>query len=621
MDLKEYEMSIGELSVNEQKLRDLHLRKLALGELQGPPTGYANIDKPWLKYYSEEAIKKDFEPMSAYQLMRSKNIGYEGEVAIEYFGRKISYGTLLDKIDEVADSLLEFGLQKGDVVLMSMPNTPEAEYLFYAMNKIGIVANCVDPRSGVESFLDEIKYFNIKYIFSIDVIYDKIKNVSSDIKIVNISPFASMPFILKNIASFKAKKVKLDERTINWSDFIKLKNKKNFKAETVYEKNKLAAIVHTGGTTGTPKGVKLTNEQLNGLIYQMMYGYKEFKRGQVFLNFMPTFIALGLNNSTHLAACFGLHSIMIPSFEPEDMPELLIKYKPNIFLCGPMHLPIIMRNEKVKKADLSFLDIICSGGEKLPLKIQKDFQNFLIEHNSKAKIWIGYGATETSAGIACMKNECFAFESVGVPYLKNNIALFNTETGEKVRGYNNSGEIRINAPTIMEGYSGNNAAETSDVISIDDNFNKWYHTGDIGYVSPDGLIYITGRMKQIIMRKAFKIYPQTIEKIILSSPYVEECAVVGVYDDEEFRIPVANIVLKSEYLGSELIENNVKDYVDDMILKELPEYSILAGYNFLNGPLPRTAIGKVDFKLLEEKGIISGKKRLLSRSNYVSNHK
>lgn len=620
MNLDNYKKSIANLSINDQKLRDLYLRDLALGKIMGPTTGYASIDKPWLQFYDEEAIKKDFDPMSAYQLMESRNIGHENEIAIEYFGRKITYGELLKNIDETAKALLEFGIGKGDMVLMSLPNTPEAEYLFYALNKIGAVANCIDPRSSVDSIREEIEHFNIKNIFDIDVIYGKVKDFPKDINIVNVSPFESMPFGIKQLAKLKSKKINIDDRTITWNNFIKLAKKSKLeKVEPCYEANKLAAIVHTGGTTGTPKGVMMTNEEMNGLIYQMMYGYTEFERGQRFINFMPTFIALGLNNSTHLSACLGLHSYMIPSFEPEDMPDLLLKYKPNIFLCGPMHLPIIMRNEKVQQSDLSFLQVICSGGEKLPEKIQSDFQEFLKEHKSKANMWIGYGATETSAGIACMKNNCFTYDSVGIPYLKNTVAVYDPATGEEICGYNKAGEFRINAPTIMEGYSGKHSGETDDVISVDGFGRKWYHSGDIGHISEDGHLYIDGRMKQIIMRKAFKIYPQVIEQLILKNPNVQECAVVGVYDDDEFRVPVANIVLKDQDSKNDEDKNAVVEFVDEQVAKELPEYSTLAGYNFVSA-LPRTAIGKVDFKALEKKGIESGKKRVLKRANYTKNN-
>lgn len=617
MEMKE----IMESNLSEEVQRDLYLRKLATGEMQGPPTGYASIDKPWLKYYSEEAIKKDFEPMSIYQLMKSRNIGHESEIALDYFGKKITYGELLKNIDITAKALIELGVKKGEVVMLCMPNIPETEYLIYAVNKIGAVINCVDPRSSFEAINEELEHFDIKHYFGIDVIYEKVKNIDSGVEIINISPFESMPVGIKQIAQLKSKSIDIDERTMRWSDFIKLAKKSSKKIlEDVYETDKLAAIVHTGGTTGTPKGVMLTNEQMNGLIYQMCYGYTEFKRGQRFLNFMPPFIALGLNNSTHLSACFGLYSVMIPSFEPEDMPNLLLKYRPNIFLCGPTHLSLIMRNEKMKNADLSFLDVICSGGEKLPRKTQEDFQEFLKSHNSKANIWIGYGATETSAGIACMKNNCYTFESVGIPYLKNNIVLYDTENDEEVRGYDKKGEIMINAPTIMMGYCGKNANETDEVIFVDESGKKWYKTGDIGHVSDDGLIYIDGRIKQIIMRKVFKIYPQTIEKIILQHPAVKSCAVVGVDDEEEYKIPVANIVLKKEFMGDKDIENMVINYIDETVMKELPEYSMLAGYNFLEA-LPLTPIGKTDFKTLEKIGIVKSKKRILTRSNVSLNKK
>lgn len=608
-------MKIKNLDIREQTLRDLYLRKLALGEIQGPPTGYASIDKPWLKYFDEEAIIKDFEPMSIYQLMKSRNIGHENEIALDYFGKKITYGELLKNIDITAKSLLELGVKKGDIVMMSMPNTPEAEYLFYAINKMGAVINSIDPRTSEEVIKQDIEESSTKYFFAIDVIYPKIRKIIDDTsieKIISISPQESLPFVIKQLSKLKDNKPKIvDSKTISWSDFIKNGKKSKKILEEVYEPNKLAVIVHTGGSTGIPKGVMLSNENFNGLIYQQMYSNMGFERNKKFLNILPPFIALGLDNAMHLSACLGLESVLIPTFEPEDFPKLILKHKPNIVLGGPIHWNILTNSETLKDEELNFLEICCSGGDKMQKETQENIQKFLENHNSKAKIWLGYGATETSAGTTCVKNDCFRYESVGAPYLKNVLEVFDIETQEKIQGYNKTGELRVSAPTIMMGYFGSRKNETQEVIKEDEYGNKWYHTGDLAHFDEDGMLYIDGRIKRIITRRGFKIYPSYVESLIMKHPAVKKCAVVGVEDLEEINIPVANIVLKEEFDTSE-IRKEVIEFIDETIKNELPDYSVMAGYNFLED-LPVTPIGKLDFKTLEKMGILNNDTKKLQK--------
>lgn len=603
------------LKLNEQKLRDLYLRRLTLGEIQGPPTGYASIDKPWLKYFDEEAIKKDFEPMSIYQLMKSRNIGHENEVALDYFGKKISYGEMLKNIDIVAKSLIELGIKKGDIVMMSMPNTPEAEYLFYAINKIGAVINSIDPRTSEDVIKSDILESKAKYFFAIDVIYPKLAKIISDTnleRIIPISPTESLPFLAKQIVKLKTKSAsKNDSMILEWNKFIKLGKRSKSTLSEVFEEDNPAVIVHTGGSTGVPKGVVLSNENFNALIYQQMYSNMGFQRQKKFLNILPPFIALGLDNAMHLSACLGLESILIPTFEPEDFPKLIMKHKPNIVLGGPIHWNILMNSKFLEDKDLSFLEICCSGGDKMPRETQEKIQKFLKQHQAKANIWLGYGATETSAGTTCVKDDCFRFESVGAPYLNNVLEVYDVDTGEKLRGYGQIGELRVKAPTIMMGYFGTSSSETNKVISLDEYGNKEYHTGDLAHFDADGMLYIDGRIKRIITRRGFKIYPAYVEQLILKHPAVKECAVVGVEDPEELNIPVANIVLNEEFNTSET-KKEVIDFVDQTIMNELPEYAIMAGYNFLDD-LPKTPIGKLDFKALEKMGILNNSHKKLQR--------
>lgn len=612
-ELLKLKQKISQLSEEEIKKRDLYLRALSNGDIQGQLTGYPSIDKPWLKFYTEENILKDFDKMSIYQLMHSMNIGHEKEIAINYFGRRISYGELEKNIDIVSKALLNLGVKSGDIVMMSLPNIPEAEYLFYALNKIGAIVNSIDPRTSEENILKDIEESKLKYFFAIDVICPKLSKVSNDVTVIPVSPYESLPFGLKQIASLKNKKIKKqDKNIINWNDFIQSGKKSDLNVVAKYEENSTAVIVHTGGSTGTPKGVMLTNENFNGLIYQLMYNQMNFRRGSKFLNILPPFIALGLDNAMHLAACLGIESIMIPTFEPEDIPKLILKHKPNLLLCGPIHCVVTMNSKLMKNQDLSFLELVCSGGDKMPKETEEKFQEFLKDHNAPANIWLGYGATETSAGSACLTDKCFRFESVGAPYLKNVMGIFNPDNGEEICGYNKIGELRVNAPTLMKGYFGTRSNETEKVIHTDDNGKKWYLTGDLAHFDQDGALYIDGRIKRIITRRGFKIYPLYVEELILQHPAVRQCAVVGVEDQEEINIPVANIVLNDEFIGDEEIEKDVINFVNNIIEQNLPEYSMMAGFNFLN-EMPMTPIGKLDFKKLEKIGIIGNSEKQMQK--------
>ena len=219
--------------------------------------------------------------------MQKSNVGHENEVAIEYFGRKITFKELMNNIDLVAKGLTAIGIKKGDVVMMSMPNTPEAEYLFYAINKIGAVLNTIDPRTSPEIIINDAIKTNTKYVFGIDALSKVLEKMPENIKGVAISPYTSLPLPLKIMMKLKGNPNK-NSQVLSWDNFINMSKQSNIKETTsIYEPNSLAAIVHTGGTTGIPKGVMLTNENLNGLIYQMKYGYDNFHRGQTFLNILP----------------------------------------------------------------------------------------------------------------------------------------------------------------------------------------------------------------------------------------------------------------------------------------------------------------------------------------------
>jgi len=390
LKLKEKLSKLNEL---EQKQRDLYLRKLNTGEIEGPLTGYASIDKPWLRFYTEKQIETDMPKMSVYSYLYEQNKNHLDRNALSYYGRKIKFRELFRKIDETAKALKASGVKENDIVTISLPNTPEAVYLFYAMSKIGAIANMVDPRTSAEGIKDYIKetkskkviminsYYEIeeeiggKKIKKTDAYYNKVKDLTEDgtvEQIIAVSPSESLPnglkgaFKLKDyIESKKAKdkKVSLNDKTIDWQTFIEGGKDYFGKLEAEYIENKPFIIVHTGGTTGPPKGVVLSNENINAVALQSVLTGIDMQREHNWLDIMPPFIAYGLGMGLHLPLTIGMETILIAEFEAKKFDRLLVKHKPIHMVFVPSYWGPIINSKKLAKKDLSYIIAPTVGGD------------------------------------------------------------------------------------------------------------------------------------------------------------------------------------------------------------------------------------------------------------------
>lgn len=608
---------ISQLSNDELKQRDLYLRSLANGEFQGPPVGYPSIDKMWLRYYKIEDIICDIPSCSAYSFLFEKSKMHLDKNALSYFGRKITFREMFGNIDKVADSLMSMGVKEGDIVSMSMPSIPEAVYLFYAISKIGAVANMIDPRSSEEGINDYINETKSSILFAIDVMNSKIKNIKNNSTIntvVDVSPFESLPTPLNSImklkASSKVNKSK-GEGFIQWTSFCDLKDKhrriSDFKCD---DGNKPVLIVHTGGTTGSPKGVILSNNNVNAIPFLSMQFPTDLQSKHKWLNIMPPFIAYGIGTGLHFPLSVGMEDILIPSFNPAEFDKLINKHKPNHISGVPSHWNNIIYSKLLKNKDLSYLITCAVGGDTMNYELERKSNIFLHEHGCNYSISKGYGMTESNGSIGRTLNDNNPIGSVGIPFTKVNIKVCDPDTGEEL-GVEEKGEIYISGPTLMIGYY-NNEKETNNVISNEFNV-RWLRTGDFGYISKDGNLFILDRIKRIIIRHdGFKVFPNLIEEVIEKHPNVKECKVVGMPDIENVQgmLPCAYIVMEDENVDLE----QFKSEIINMCKQKLPEYSQPQLIK-IKKVLPLTLIGKVDtlslMKEVADEVEVSGKNKVL----------
>ena len=609
-DLILLKKKLFKMSEFEEKKRDLYLKQLADGSIQGPMTGYASIDKPWLKYYTNDQISTDMPKKSVFSYLYEKNCKYMSRVALSYYGRKITFDELFSKIDETAKALIAMGVKENDIITISLPNIPEAVYLFYAVSKIGAVANMVDPRTsedGIKKYIEEVES---NKVFIIDSYYDKVKNLSDVNKIVAVSPAESLPFGLnlgykakEFISSLKdsSKKINFNSSTISWKDFINFGKECIDKIEAEFVENRPLVIEHTGGTTGQPKGVVLSNENINAVALQSVLTGIDMQREHNWLDIMPTFIAYGVGMGLHLPLTIGMETILIPQFDPKKFDELLIKYKPIHMIGVPSYWGTIINSKKLKNRDLSYIIAPTVGGDSMDITLEKNANDYLKEHNCQSKIVKGYGMTEVTGGVSGTVDANNELGSVGIPFVKTCISIFDLNS-ENELCYNQKGEVCISGPNIMLGYFKNKVA-TDAILKKHSDGKMWIHTGDIGYITENGSLFIVDRVKRMMIRyDGFKIFPSLIENVISSHDAVEMCKVVSISDSthSQGKLPKVHVVLKEQFKSN---QQQILLELKQLCLEKLPEYSQPVDFKFRD-ELPLTPIGKIDYLSLEKEDLL-----------------
>ena len=560
-------------------------------------TGYPSVDKPWLKYYSEESIHAKLPECKIYELLWKNNKNHLADTALNYYDRKIAYGELFENIEKTTKAFAALGVKEGETVAICSVNTPETVYAFYALNRLGAIANMIDPRTnadGVQHYLEEC---HIRYVVTIEVAYPLFKKVNSSYpiaKIISVSPADSLPQPKKFLYRLKNKPAVLEENGISWSDFISLGEKNEYQ-DVVYKENTCCVIAHTGGTTGSPKGVMISNDNLNAVAHAYQHINISLERQQRFFNDLPPFIMYGLGVAMHAALCRGLEVILYPVFDSENFPKLFKKYKPHHFCGLPDHLKHLISHSATEKMDMSFLITPCVGGDGLNTELEEQVNQFLAAHNCTAKAIKGYGMTELSAPAISTDTKVNAIGSIGIPLIMNTVKIVDMSSLKELP-CGESGEIWISGPTVMMGYY-NMPKETEETIAVDENGTRWIRTGDLGYMTSEGLVYHQGRIRRIYLTsyegQPAKIFPMLVEEKIKQSENVFDCVVVGRLKENSANYEAVAFVIKKDK------QLDIAEEVKNICSNEVPTYMQPVEYRFVE-EFPHTPIGKVDFRTLEK---------------------
>ncbi len=566
------------------------------------------IKTPWYKFYDGINKNLKYPNISVYKMLEKSAQKHPDNISYNYYGTKGKYKNLIYEINRCAKAFKVMGINYKDRVSICMPNTPEAIIAFYALNKIGAIANMIHPLSAEE----EIKHFcnvtNSQYIITIDIAFNKINHIFESTvlkKCIIVSAKDSMPLYMKiGYQLTKGRKVKLEKNdfSLSWKEFINLGKNYNNKIRENFKGNDVAAILYSGGTSGYPKGIELTNMNFNALAMQSFEACGCLKEKDKGLAIMPIFHGFGLGICIHTVQYFGGTSILLPQFTVKTFGTLIKRYKPNIIAGVPTLYEALLKNPKMKKCNLSFIKCAISGGDTLSVNLKKKVDKFFQEHGADIQIREGYGLTECVTGSCLTPMKYYKEGSIGIPYPDMYYKIVKPNTEEEVQ-YNIDGEIVISGPTVMKGYL-NDQKETNAVLKKHNDGRVWLYTGDLGYMDKDGFVYFKQRLKRVIVSSGYCLYPQYIENVIDSNPNVLMSCVIGIDHPYKIQVAKAFIVLRDGYEKKDEILKEIKECCE----KKLAKYSWPYEYEFRN-ELPRTLVGKVAYSKLEEEEKTKSEKR------------
>ena len=555
---------------------------------------------PWKDYMGDVPMHIDYFEGSMYEAVAKIAQEYPNSIAFDFMGRSTTYRKMLQEIEICAKALKTIGIREGDRVTIAMPNCPQAIYLFYAVNLVGGIANMIHPLSAekeIEFYLNESESVTA---ITLDQFYHKFEHIRQNTKVINIVIASVQDELSRPIKAGymltegrKIKKIPEDAPVIMWNDFLRLSKHCFYNYKVERKADDPAVILYSGGTTGTTKGIVLTNKNFNALGQQVIAANPMFRPGDKMLAAMPLFHGFGLGVCIHTMLSQGGRCILVPRFTPKSYGKQIVKYRCNFIAGVPTLYEALLRLPSMDGVDLSCLKGVFSGGDSLSIELKKKLDKFLYDHKATIQVREGYGTTETVTACCLTPSHMFREGSIGLPFPDTYIKIVKPGT-DKELPYGQEGEILLAGPTVMKEYM-KHPEETAQTLRTHADGLTWVYTGDLGIMDAQGFIYFKGRAKRMIVSSGYNVYPGQIENILDAHEYVQMSCVIGVPDPYKMQKVKAFVKLAPHVEPSEETKQELLAYCSKHVAKYAMPYDIE-----FKEDMPKTLVGKVAYRLLEE---------------------
>ena len=543
----------------------------------------------------------EYPHLTMFQMVQRMAEQYPEEPAYEFYGRKVSYRAFLERIERAARAFVAAGIGPGDAVTICMPNTPQALDCFYAINRIGAVANMVHPLSARSEISYYLNLSGSRMMLTVDLFYEKaveaLAEVDHPVTILTARMQEELPPHLAALYLLKKGKDYLRfprEPHLLWSRFLKAGRADIALPEIVFDEKRTAVILYSGGTSGKPKGICLSDLNFNACAMQVREALgMEFRTGLKMLSCMPLFHGFGLGINLHTVLIHGACCILMPTFTDKTYARMLLRKKPSFIAGVPTIFDALLHIPELEHADLSFLLGMFCGGDSLSVELKKKIDAFLAAHNAAIQVREGYGLTECVTASCLTPRDTSREGSIGIPFPDTVYAIVQPGTDNVVPD-GEEGEIILRGPTVMLGYL-NDPEETGHALRTLADGNVWLYTGDLGHMDADGYVYFHQRLKRMIITNGYNVYPSQIENAIDACPQVAYSCVIGVKDPRRMQKIKAFVVPAD---GVEPTEET-RQAIMARLREHVAAYALPREIEF-RPELPRTLVGKVAYRILEE---------------------
>jgi len=542
----------------------------------------------------------EYPELTMYQLLARTAAQYPDEPAYEFYKRRNTYTDLMKRIERAAKAFLALGVKERDAVTICLPNIPQTVDAFYAVNRIGAVANMIHPLSAEKEISYYLTLSQSRFILTLDMFYEKVKHALCDVPqkvtILCCRIQDELPLHLKVLYILRAGRPFLQfplAPDVDWQDWLEKKHDVRLPAIR-FDAGKTAVILYSGGTTGKPKGICLSDLNFNALAIQAREAIQEnFRPGLTMLSCMPMFHGFGLGINIHAVLVHGVACILMPVFNIKNYTAMLKKRHPSLIAGVPTIFEALLHAEGLKNVDLSFLVGVFCGGDSLSVDLKKKVDDFLHAHHADTQIREGYGLTECVTASCLTPKDTFREKSIGLAFPDTEYDIVKPGTDEHLP-CREEGEIVLKGPTLMLGYL-NDAEETGKVLRRRSDGDVWLYSGDAGYMDEDGYIYFSRRLKRLIVTNGYNVYPDLIENEIDACPGVLLSCVIGVPDQRRGEKVKAFVVLEDGEPETEEKKQEILNHIK----KGVAAYALPREIEFRR-ELPRTLVGKVAYHKLEE---------------------
>lgn len=556
-----------------------------------------SFPKPWVKFYHDSVPESiNYPETTLYGRLVQSVEQYSDLVAWEFLGKSATYREFLDEIDLFANALYEIGLRKGDVITISMPTSPNGIIPIYAVNKLGAISSLIHPLSPPEQIKNYLQMSNSKFALTLDAFYQNFEKILGETKVEKMI-VCRIPDYLGKLKGFgfwatKGRKfAKIPQKdNIYWYKDLLMSNAPNVPEES-QSTHDCAVIMYSGGTTGTSKGIMLSNMNLISEGMQAAYwGY--LKPKEKMLAILPIFHGFGLGVCVNAVFMLGGTSILVPTFTPETVAVLVKKSRPNFLIGVPTLFEALVENPDFRKTDLSCLKVCFSGADTLPRKTKERFEEVVQQAGGSVKLLEGYGLTEAVTAIMATPYTEYREGSIGIPW--PDMLAKVSKPGETVEvPIGQEGELCLHGPAVMLGYL-DDPEETANVLKKHEDGRTWLHTGDLVYQDADGFFYFRSRIKRLIKVSGYNCYPRRVEDVIQEHPKVRAVCVVGIPHRKQISMIKAFVVPEEGVSATDELAEEIKQHC----LSKLLQWEAPREIEFRQS-LPLTLVNKVDYKQLE----------------------